>query len=53
MMLSAVAMFFVLGFTAGLCTFKVKRRWCPRCGELTWTGAIEHRPAPTPTSTRR
>lgn len=27
------------GFVAGLCLFKVKSRWCPRCGRLT-TDAI-------------
>ncbi|GGM46291.1 hypothetical protein GCM10011608_33820 [Micromonospora sonchi] len=31
MMLSAV----LLGFLAGLFAFKVKSRWCPRCGEPT------------------
>lgn len=23
----------VLGFVAGLCTYRVSRRWCPVCGE--------------------
>ena len=30
-----------LGFAAGLFSFKVKSRWCPRCGALT----IPHRAA--------
>ncbi|MFY1694827.1 MULTISPECIES: hypothetical protein [unclassified Solwaraspora] len=25
----------LLGYLAGLFSFKVKSRWCPRCGELT------------------
>ncbi|MFY1637431.1 hypothetical protein ACN27F_29875 [Solwaraspora sp. WMMB335] len=25
----------LLGFLAGLFSFRVKSRWCPRCGELT------------------
>ncbi|WP_199714410.1 hypothetical protein [Micromonospora radicis] len=25
----------LLGFVAGLFAFKVKSRWCPRCGEST------------------
>ncbi|MGC5028795.1 hypothetical protein [Micromonospora sp. DT229] len=25
----------LLGFAAGLFAFKVKSRWCPRCGEST------------------
>ncbi|MDT0529180.1 hypothetical protein RM555_09270 [Micromonospora sp. DSM 115977] len=25
----------LLGFLAGLFAFKVKSRWCPRCGEST------------------
>ncbi len=33
MVVSAV----VLGFLAGLFAFKVKSRWCPRCGEHTHT----------------
>ncbi|WP_341716351.1 hypothetical protein QQG74_20330 [Micromonospora sp. FIMYZ51] len=33
MMLSGV----LLGFLAGLFAFKVKSRWCPRCGEATHT----------------
>ncbi len=27
----------LLGFLAGLFAFKVKSRWCPRCGESTHT----------------
>lgn len=27
----------LLGYLAGLFSFKVKSRWCPRCGELTTT----------------
>ena len=27
----------LLGFLAGLLAFKVKSRWCPRCGEFTHT----------------
>lgn len=26
----------LLGFCAGLFSFKVKSRWCPRCGALTF-----------------
>lgn len=25
----------LLGYLTGLFSFKVKSRWCPRCGELT------------------
>ncbi|WFE29591.1 hypothetical protein O7623_10560 [Solwaraspora sp. WMMD791] len=28
----------LLGFLAGLFAFKVKVRWCPWCGRLTWPG---------------
>jgi hypothetical protein len=31
----AVAMGIVLGFIAGLFSFRAKRRWCPDCGGLT------------------
>ncbi|MFV2083249.1 hypothetical protein [Micromonospora sp. LOL_021] len=27
----------VLGYLAGLFSFRVKSRWCPKCGELTTT----------------
>ena len=26
----------LLGFCAGLWSFKVKSRWCPECGRPTW-----------------
>jgi hypothetical protein len=35
----AVTAALVVGFLAGLLTFKVKARWCPRCGSLTYAAA--------------
>ena len=35
MFIGAVAAALLLGFLAGLLTFKVKSRWCPTCGATT------------------
>jgi len=35
----AVAMGIVLGYLAGLFSFRVKSRWCPACGRTTQAGA--------------
>jgi hypothetical protein len=32
MVIGAVVAALVLGFLAGLLSFKIKVRWCPRCG---------------------
>jgi len=32
----------LLGFLAGLFSFRVKSRWCPKCGELTTTPPPPH-----------
>ncbi|MEO3926478.1 hypothetical protein ABGB07_21815 [Micromonosporaceae bacterium B7E4] len=36
----------LLGFGAGLFAFKVKSRWCPRCGTTTSELAGQHRGRP-------
>ncbi|WP_203855502.1 hypothetical protein [Plantactinospora mayteni] len=36
----------LLGFLAGLFAFKVKSRWCPRCGTTTSELAGQHRARP-------
>nr|MDT0656873.1 hypothetical protein [Micromonospora sp. DSM 115978] len=33
--LGALTGLILLGFLAGLFSFRVKSRWCPRCGEMT------------------
>lgn len=33
----------VIGFLAGLLAFKVKTRWCPRCGSLTYAAVPDNR----------
>jgi hypothetical protein len=38
----AVVSAVVLGYLAGLFSFKVKNRWCPRCGAATGDLAREH-----------
>ncbi|GAB1640940.1 hypothetical protein KRMM14A1259_13630 [Krasilnikovia sp. MM14-A1259] len=35
MLLPIVVAALLSGFLAGLLSFKVKSRWCPRCGSLT------------------
>jgi hypothetical protein len=35
MLVGAVVAAILLGYLAGLLSFKVKARWCPRCGALT------------------
>lgn len=35
MLIVAVMSSLVLGFVAGLFSFKVKDRWCPQCGATT------------------
>ncbi|GAB1640935.1 hypothetical protein KRMM14A1259_13580 [Krasilnikovia sp. MM14-A1259] len=35
MLLPIVVTALLSGFLAGLLSFKVKSRWCPRCGSLT------------------
>jgi NADH pyrophosphatase NudC (nudix superfamily) len=42
MIFVAVVAALMLGFLAGLFTFKVKNRWCPVCGATTIT-ADDHR----------
>jgi hypothetical protein len=37
----AVVAALILGFLAGLLTFRVKSRWCPQCGATTM--ALEER----------
>lgn len=34
-MVGVAIVFLCLGFAAGLTLFKVKSRWCPRCGDNT------------------
>lgn len=42
----------VIGFLAGLLSFKIKRRWCPTCGAtLTCPDAASHVPSETPIRT--
>jgi hypothetical protein len=36
MTVTALAVASMLGFFAGLWSFKVKSRWCPRCGGMTY-----------------
>jgi hypothetical protein len=36
----------LFGFLAGLFAFKVKSRWCPRCGTTTSELAGQHRAQP-------
>lgn len=43
MIVGAVVAALVLGFLAGLFTFRVKSRWCPECG--TTTSAKRTQPA--------
>lgn len=33
--MAAIASALLVGFLAGLISFKVKRRWCPDCGAMT------------------
>lgn len=35
MLVGAVLAALMLGFLAGLWSFKIKNRWCPRCGAAT------------------
>lgn len=35
MLIGAVIAALTLGFLAGLLSFKIKNRWCPRCGATT------------------
>ena len=42
MLISAVVAAMVMGYLAGLWSFKVKSRWCPRCGATTTDLAREH-----------
>ncbi len=35
MLIGSVLAALVMGYIAGLLSFKVKARWCPRCGEMT------------------
>ncbi|MFC7276038.1 hypothetical protein ACFQS1_18755 [Paractinoplanes rhizophilus] len=35
MLIGAVTSALVVGYLAGLLSFKVKARWCPRCGATT------------------
>lgn len=41
-MVMAVTTTFILGFLAGLLTFRVKCRWCPQCGATTVTLQARH-----------
>jgi hypothetical protein len=41
MFIGAVVAALVLGYLAGLLSFKVKNRWCPECGATTLS--LEHR----------
>lgn len=34
-MIAAVAAALLVGFLAGLLSFRVKNRWCPQCGGMT------------------
>ena len=42
MLIGAVLSALVLGYVAGLWSFKVKARWCPRCGATTNDLLHEH-----------
>jgi hypothetical protein len=33
----AVGAGLTVGFVAGLWSFRIKSRWCPDCGSMTWT----------------
>lgn len=43
MVICAVISALLVGFVAGLLSFKVKARWCPRCG--TTTSELTSQPA--------
>jgi NADH pyrophosphatase NudC (nudix superfamily) len=32
----------ILGFLAGLLSFRVKSRWCPTCGDWTFERSADH-----------
>ena len=36
-MLATVIAALLIGFLAGLLSFRVKSRWCPHCGQMTAT----------------
>lgn len=39
MIVGAVFAGLVVGFLVGLLSFRIKSRWCPRCGEWTLAGS--------------
>jgi hypothetical protein len=39
----AVMAALLVGFLAGLLSFKVKQRWCPHCGSLTTAEVPSHK----------
>lgn len=47
MRIGALVGLILLGFLAGLFSFRVKSRWCPRCGEMTMPPGGEHPAAGT------
>lgn len=42
MFVGAVVSAVLLGYLAGLLSFKVKNRWCPQCGAATTDLARQH-----------
>jgi NADH pyrophosphatase NudC (nudix superfamily) len=42
MLAVAVAAALVIGFLAGLLSFRVKSRWCPTCGSSTYAHRQDH-----------
>jgi hypothetical protein len=42
MLIGAVLSALVVGYLAGLWSFKIKIRWCPRCGATTTDLTYEH-----------
>ncbi|MBB2940627.1 NADH pyrophosphatase NudC (nudix superfamily) [Actinoplanes lutulentus] len=42
MIIGVVSLGVAVAYLAGLFSFKVKSRWCPRCGEWTFPDAEPH-----------
>ncbi|GIF26677.1 hypothetical protein BJ973_001124 [Actinoplanes tereljensis] len=39
-LITAVTVALIVGFMAGLLSFRVKSRWCPRCGDTLQCGCV-------------
>lgn len=42
MLIGIVLAALVVGYLTGLWSFKVKNRWCPRCGATTYAVGLDH-----------